>query len=225
MTDVMPDAAEAETSEPVCTAERHGTGRRAYGWGCRCAAAEAAHRRHLDKCRERNAHLPAQLDDEGNCIAKNHGPSDRAWRIGCRCPGSVTAHQEYLERHRPAPKTQPWDRWRGPDMRVNLMNLFMLLHGVPDSPTTAEFIAAVRILSRTPNRYGTGINDNTEIAHIIGETPDRVRRLKESAKRLAQRRDKRRLADVKLRAHRRAAAVARGRGHDRSGHPRQGRAR
>lgn len=208
----------------TCTAVRHGVTRVDWRAGCRCPGAHEAHEQRGHDRRHRNRYLPAQVDAEGNCTAERHGPSARAWRRGCRCPETIARHDADLARNRAAlaakrPTVHPWTRWRGPDRVVGRWNLFALLHGIVDAPTLGERVAAVRILARMPNRWSSGINDNLDIAAVIGEDNDTVRHLKETSVRWRKNRHKRRLADVKLREHRRAQAIARGHAHDASGHP------
>jgi hypothetical protein len=165
------------------------------------------------------------VDEQGNCIAADHGPSERAFRRGCRCEGTVEVHEEALKAQRRASYARrkpprPWEFWRGPDMKVYRWNLFLLVHGfLADEPTRGERIAAVYLLTGSPNRYGTGINNRSDIAQIINWDPRKVAHIQCHIKRSREVRHKRRLADVKLRAYRRELAVERGRGHDRSGHP------
>jgi hypothetical protein len=213
VTDLMPEVArEART----CTARRHTATHSAWQDGCRCPGAEAAHDRYKAIRRERNRHRPAQLDEHGNCVAAMHRPSTTAYRRGCRCPGSIEAHERELETERAAAARrrpyEPWKPFRGPDMRVSRWNLFLLLHGFPDSPTKAERIAAVRILA------GRGL-DNARTARVIGVTEATVQNLKDAALQLRADRDQRRAGDAALREHRRRQAIERGRGHDASGHP------
>jgi hypothetical protein len=215
---VSPRLAAALARIPVCTAARHAATEYAYSeGGCRCPGARTAHRAHLDRRRGRTRMQDPKVDEQGNCVAERHGPSEYAYRQGCRCPGSVAAYEAMRERDREIARAKhaekaereqaaadPREHWRGPDMRVNRTNLVLLLSGFVDRPTRGERIAAVHRLARTGNRFGTGLNDNVEIAARIGVSRETVRTLKAEIEGLRINRTQRRLADVRWRARRAA---------------------
>lgn len=218
MTDLMPEIARQERTEvePECTAEKHGRSNHAWLKGCRCPGAVAAHERRKMQNRASNRRLPAQVDADGNCIAERHD-SARAYRRGCRCPESVAKYEQQLQRERVG--DPPWEYWRGAGTRVYRWNLFLAVHGFCAEPLNrGELMAAVHILLATPNRYGTGLNTITDVATILDVHRADVWKATEEIRRRRARRDRRRLADVKLREYRRTLAIARGREHDLSGH-------
>lgn len=225
MTDLMPEVAREVESPPAsgCTADKHGRSEHAWQrWGCRCPAAVAAHERRNEQKREGNIRLPAQVDEDGRCVARTHD-SARAWRRGCRCPESIAKHTAALQREREKGRgpqyAPPWEFWRGPDMRVYRWNLFLLMHSfLGDEPTRGELIAAVHILTGSPSRRDAGMTA-AEMATILKVSRVEIWNAGDDIRRFRKDRWRRRLADVKLRAHRRGRAVERGRGHDRSGHP------
>jgi len=215
VTDLMPQA------EQVCTAKKHGRSNHAWANGCRHPEAVAAHERVKERNRRSNVRLPAQLDANGNCIAEKHG-SARAYRRGCRCSEAIAKNQQATRQERTG--APPWKYWRGADARVYRWNLFLAVHGFCGEPLNrGEMMAAVHLLMKSPNSNGTGLKSVADVASTLRVHRADVWKATENIRRCRADRDLRRLADVKLREHRRRIAVAAGREYDRSGHkPRPG---
>ena len=156
------------------------------------------------------------------CPARRHGTNSAWRRHGCRCPEAVAAHAAWLPTRRAYEHTEPRrarqrvaetarrraggmdprSHWRGPESRVDRINLTLLCSGFVDPATTPrERMVAAHRLARTGNRAGTGLLEIPEIAERIGCDTGTVRfYLKGMPERLRAKRTKRRLADVKWRA-------------------------
>jgi hypothetical protein len=104
------------------------------------------------------------------------------------------------------------DRWRGPDTRVNRINLMLLLSGFKDSPTYGErMIAAMRL-----ERWG---HDNEAIALRIDVPAKRIPQYRRRREEFRATRTQRRLADVRWKAARNALIAVRRAGPGGEGDP------
>jgi hypothetical protein len=199
----------------------------------------AAHRVWLaenGKSRKR----PAAVDADGNCIAERHGTC-KAYIAGCRHPEAVRKYEAYQQRRRDADNVRRdaaqaliWERdsqrakrltggrltqdprrpWRGGRMAVDRNNLWMLMHGLIDSPTMMEKLAALNRLDGTlvPSDgwfEAPHVITTTELASRLGCTITGIRSLRKTRADLAGKRAQRRLADVQWKAA--VAAEAAGR--------------
>lgn len=196
---------------PRCTSGQHRPTQAGWNNGCRCSGAMAAHQRWLEirKARRAATRARAALGIQG-CVADKHD-SVNAYSWGCRCPGTVERYREALRRKAEADYRDPRYRWRGGKMAVDRNNLWMLLHGVVDSPTVAERMAAMIALEGThitESPWTSRPINDAEIGERLGYRGSAsVTRLRERRARLREQRTKRRLADVvgKARDVRRAA--------------------
>lgn len=211
---------------PTCTAYRHNGTESSWREGCRCPTTTAAHDKHnAERARERAEQRAAIKATEGSdCPAVIHHTL-KAWSVGCRHPESVRKHEDKLarekvrsearrarerERREAAQATVQANPWRTPDMAVNRNNLWFLVRGFVDRPTTGERLAAVVILSQIPVANGLRRPrhlTNGEIAERIGVWDNRVIEYKNLRVQLREERHLRRLADVRQKAARVAASL------------------
>jgi len=141
----------------------------------------------------------------GRCTASTHGTLYAYEVNGCRCAGAVVRKNRHRGKWGSEGARRRWGWWRGRSARVSRTNLWMLVRGFRDSPTSGEEMAAVVILSE--RRVGTGPRTSRpmsypEIAERIGCHPRRVERLIAERKRRARLRHERRALDAAWKAHR-----------------------
>lgn len=193
-------------TNPECPATVHGTANARNNKRCKCPEAIAAYNASVARGRPVRRIRPAAVDEQGRCVADRHD-SYLAWVEGCRCPTSVEKREQYRAGIREQGRARtgggrPWHQFRGPQMRVNRVNLILLLSGFVDNPTYMERVVAANILHRR------GLNGRRLTPGEIGEriggygswcVAGYLKRFAE----LAEKRTERRLADVKRKAARR----------------------
>lgn len=170
----------ADCSDPACTARLHGTDVAWRRHGCRSAEAEADHERFLagQRASERKAERLA---------------AEKARRIRRRT-------QRILEQF--ADGWDPRERWRGPGTRVSRATLYDAFHlGIYDPGTKRERQVLAWLMQKRPNRAGTGLMDNSEIAHRLGVGVDTIWRYNGERRELREQRTSRRAADALWRAY------------------------
>lgn len=113
----------------------------------------------------------------------------------------IRVEKRCRERRARIKERDPRGKWRGPDERVNRINLMLLCSGFIDSPTSRELAVAALRLSRTGNQAGTGLLTVTDIAQRIGVNPNTLRHyFDQTLPRLRAQRTERRHADAVWRA-------------------------
>lgn len=189
---------------PLCGADQHRPTQDGWNRGCRCSGAMAAHERWLNLRRARRVRARANAAAGlTGCSARKHGSVD-AFSWGCRCPDTLRKYAE--AKARKTTWRDPRDTWRRGKMAVDRNNLWLLLHGIVDSPTLGERMAAVITLTGTlvpaSGSVWTSrpIND-AEIARRLGCCDTTVKRLREKRAEMRELRTARRLADVQGKAH------------------------
>jgi hypothetical protein len=164
------------------------------------------------------------------CGAVRHH-TNLAWLAGCRSSAAVAAHEKAVRRKQDADRVRrsreyarqydsasrkvlrktggrlyrdPRSPWRNGKMAVDRNNLWQLMHGVADSPTVGEMVAAVarrEHLLVPDSPWTSRLIENIELAKLLKLNDDRqVYRLRKIRERLRGERTARRLADVKWRA-------------------------
>lgn len=219
--------ANAEAARRGCTGKVHTGTDHAWSAGCRHADALLAHEEAKLRIRLQRREALAEYRRTGQCGAVVHGTIG-AYRRGCRCEEtrkiyangsdgrSLAAMRAKFEHGRLA------NPWRQGQMAVSRVNLWMLVHGFPDRPTTAERLAAVAILDQRLPRdlgeeHGYRITEvviprlsNGQIAQRIGLRDEQgVIRLRRKRIKLRESRAERRLADIRHKAERVARAAGR----------------
>lgn len=180
--------AAAGPSAAPCPADRHGDSQHAWRYfGCRHPGAVAAHLRYLANDnrirRERETSRAA-----AGCAARSHRATRESYRHGCRCPDTVAVFFSVQPRVARAEAARLVKPWRGPKMRVDPVNLSLLLSGYRDRPTQAENMVAVLRLT-TAGLSAPAISDRLSLnVRTVVKYRALLRELREqrTARRLAE---------------------------------------
>jgi len=191
-----------------CKNEFHGASDSAWRKGCRCPRAVAAHQVVIDTGRVHRQAVRQAGREAGKCLADQHG-TETALTRGCICvtPAEVRKKAAPQPGRMTAGQRRQFNKFRGPAMRVDRWNLFLILHGIVDRPTRAERLAAVVQLSRRGNRAGTGLMNSVEIGQRLGVDDATVHRARRLVIELREQRHVRRWLDAKHKAERVALAA------------------
>lgn len=203
--------ASEKASTGPCRAATHAT-EASWKDGCRHAAALIAHEEWKARRRDKRVAALAIWRATGQCAAERHIPTDYSYYGGCRCPETLAAydrrHADSLSTLRKKfGTTAQTNRWRQGDRMVDRNNLFLLVHGFIDRPTGGERLAATAILMQRNGRNGP--LEPAEIAERIGVNPHTIPSYVARMRRLREERPLRKLADIRDKAARVAAAAGR----------------